>query len=83
MLYMYRWKVFSRATDALLKVVILLTLSPKAEKRRPHIGIGLRRLRAAMIVAGIYACRRILSLVPEFQCESGEGPLEHIPPSLR
>ena len=41
-----------------------LTLSPTAEKRRPYTGIGLRRPLATTIVAGMYTCRRVLSLVP-------------------
>ena len=60
-----------------------LTLSPTAEKCRPHHSIGLRRLQATMIVVSIYARRRVLSLVPAYEvcvCKWG-ARLVDIPPS--
>ena len=62
--------------------IILLTLSPTAEKRRPHHGIGLIRPRATTIVVGIYTRCRVLSLVPVYEvcvCEwldQRRGPLK-------
>ena len=46
---------------------LALTPSPTAEKLRPYTGIGLRRLRATMTVAGMYARCRVLSLVPAYE----------------
>ena len=49
------------------KKVSVLTLCPMAEKHGHHHGIGCTRPRAMMIVAGIYACRCVLSLVPAYE----------------
>jgi len=54
-----------------------LTLSPMAEKCRPHASIGLGRPRATTIGVGIYARRRVLSLVPAYEvavCKWGGAP---------
>ena len=48
-----------------------------AVKRAENTGIGLRRPRATTIVAGMYARRRVLSLVPAYEvcvCEWGGAP---------
>ena len=61
-------------------VYMLLTLSPMAEKRRPHHGIGLRRPRATVIVVGMYARRQVLSLIPAYEvcvCKWGGAPCTH------
>ena len=63
---------------------VSLTLSPTAEKGLPYTGIGLRRPRATTIVAGMYARRRVLSLVPAYEVcvrVNGKGPLVPILPS--
>jgi len=57
-----------------------LTLTPKAEKCHPYTGTGLRRPRATTIVAGMYARRRVLSLVPAYEvcvCKWVGAPCTH------
>jgi len=44
-----------------------LTLRPTAVKRHPHHGIGCPRPQATTIVAGVYAHRRVLSLVTAYE----------------
>ena len=59
---------------------VSLTLSPTAEKGLTYTGIGLRRPRATTIVAGMYARRRVLSLVPVYEvcvCKWGGAPCTH------
>ena len=70
-------KLFSRADVANNKILILLTLSPTAEQ---NTGIGLRRLQKMTIVAGMYACRWVLSPVPVYEvsvCKWGGAPCTH------
>ena len=59
---------------------VTLTLSPMAERRRPYTGIGLKRSRAMVIVGGMYARRRVLSLVPAYEvcvCKWRGAPCTH------
>ena len=59
-----------------------LILCPTAGKRHPHHGIGCPRPQATTIVAGVYAHRRVLSLVTAYEvcvCEwldQRRGPLK-------
>ena len=58
----------------------ILILSPTAEKCSFYTGIGLRRPQATMIVEGMYARRRVLSLVPSHEvcvCKWGGAPCTH------
>ena len=58
-------------------ILDVLTLLPAAEKCRPHHCIGLRRLRATTIVAGMYALCRINAQIPAYEvcvCEWRGAP---------